>query len=89
MGPINEDWIAEHGEHWAAGRIDISGLNEEEYWDGRAEYGLAPMHTTSWNALSEWLDTLETDVLLSFEELILGYQWATKREIRWWKDENE
>ena len=83
MGPINEDWIAKHGEHWAAGRIDIYGVPGEHY---PIEYGLPPMHVEDWNALSDFLNTLETDRLLSFEELILGFQFATKREIRWCKE---
>jgi len=83
MGPINSDWIAKHGEHWAAGRIDIYDVPGEHY---PLEYSLPPMHVEDWNALSDWLDTLETKELLSFEELILGFQWATKTEIRWCKE---
>lgn len=84
MGPINSDWIAKNGGHWAAGRIDIYGVPEEHY---PLEYSLPPMHYEDWNDLSDWLDVLETDRLLSFEELILTFQWLTKIQIRWWKNE--
>ena len=84
MGPINSDWIKENGEQWAAGRIDIYGVPEEHY---PLEYSLPPMHYEDWNDLSDWLDVLETDRLLSFEELILTFQWLTKIQIRWWKNE--
>jgi len=54
MGPINENWIAKHGDGWSAGRIDIRDDTKEGYavW---GEYGVAPMHSEYWNALSDYL----------------------------------
>lgn len=84
MGPINEDWLKEHGDHWAAGRIDIYGVPGEHY---PIEYSLPPMHVEDWNKLSDWLDTLETEELWSFEDLIGNFQLIHDTKIRWWKNE--
>ena len=86
MGPINQKWIEEHGDCWAGGRIDIYGVPGEHY---PIEYGLPVMHTEDWNALSDWLDDLETEELWSFEDLIGNFQLIHDTKIRWWKDDNE
>ena len=83
MGPINKDWIAKHGEHWAAGRIDIYGVPGEHY---PIEYGLPPMHGEDWNALSDWLDTVETDDLWKYEHLIEKFEEYYGKKIRWADD---
>jgi hypothetical protein len=83
MGPINSDWIKENGEHWAAGRIDVSGSDEE------VTYRLSPMHCEDWGALSHWLDHHVTPELWTYEELIDTFEKkCLKRKIRWWKDDN-
>ena len=84
MGPINQKWIEEHGDCWSGGRIDIYGVPGEHY---PIEYGLPVMHTEDWNALSDWLDNLETAELWSFEDLIGNFQLIHDTKIRWWKDE--
>lgn len=71
--------------HYSAGRIDIRDSSKEGY-DGWNEYGLAPMHGEDWNALSDWLDTLETDDLWTYEQLIEYFQYQYGQEIRWAKD---
>ena len=86
MGPINKAWCDEHGNHWSGGRIDIYGVPGEDY---PIEYGLPIMHSEDWNALSDWLDNLETDELWSFEDLIGNFQLIHDTKIRWWKDDNE
>lgn len=86
MGPINRKWIEEHGDCWAGGRIDIYGVPGEHY---PIEYGLPVMHTEDWNALSDWLDDLETEELWSFEDLIGNFQLIHDTKIRWWKNESQ
>ena len=81
MGPINQKWIQEHGEGWSAGRIDIRDDTKHGY-DGWYEYPLPPMRTDNWNDFSDWLDTLETEELLSLEEIIKRYG----KPIRWCKE---
>ena len=80
MGPINSDWIAEHGEHWAAGRIDIYGVPGEHY---PIEYGLPPMHVEDWNALSDWLDEFESEKQVPYDELIALFENYYGKKIRW------
>ena len=85
MGPINKAWCDEHGDYWSGGRIDIRGVPDEPWG---LEYGLPIMHTEDWNALSDWLDNLETEKLWSFEDLIGNFQLIHDTKIRWWKDDN-
>jgi hypothetical protein len=80
MGPINEDWIAKHGTGWCAGRIDIQG-EPDNPWG--SEYGVAPMRTEDWNALSDYLWDLRTDKLLSYEDLIEQFEEHYGKKIRW------
>ena len=70
-------------ESYSCGRIDIYGLDEEEYWSGKHEYGLAPMRTEDWNAFSDWLDEMQTEELWSYEKLIEHFQYYNKADIRW------
>ena len=83
MGPINADWIKEHGDHWAAGRIDIYGVEGEHY---PLEYRLPPMHIEDWLAFSEWLRSYTSKELRSFDGLVAEFEWATGKTIRWWKE---
>jgi len=84
MGPINAKWIEEHGDCWAAGRIDIYGVPDEPY---PIEYSLPPMHNEDWNDLSDWLYNLETEELLSFDALIALFELEVGNKIQWWKEE--
>lgn len=85
MGPINSDWIKEHGDCWAAGRIDIYGVPDEPY---PIEYSLPVMNSIDWEDFSKWLDDLETEELLSLEGILEKYFVDTGRIIRWWKEKN-
>jgi len=70
-------------ESYSCGRIDIRGLDEEEYYSGWYEYGVAPMRTEDWNALSDWLDDLEDESLITYEELIRQFEEHQGKPIRW------
>lgn len=70
-------------ESYSCGRIDIYGLDEEEYWCGKHEYGLAPMRTEDWNAFTDWLYQMQTEELWSYEKLIEHFQYYNKADIRW------
>jgi hypothetical protein len=72
-------------EYYCAGRIDIRDDSKEGY-DGWHEYSLAPMRTEDWNALSDWLDDLETDELMSYGDLIESFQLWYGKSIRWADD---
>ena len=80
MGPINTDWIAEHGDYWAAGRIDVYG--EEGY---PSEIALPPMHDRDWERFSRWLETFETEFVWPLTLLVAEYE-KTHQPILWVKD---
>ena len=73
-------------ENYAAGRIDIRDDTKYGY-DGWNEYGLPPMRTEDWNALSEFLWDFETEELLSFEDLIAQFEKHYGKKIRWIENE--
>jgi hypothetical protein len=77
MGPVSLDWIKQHGDCWAAGRIDIYGP-----WYHPDEYGLPPMHKEDWIKFSDWLDNLKTKHKWSFKRIISEYE-KTNPKIRW------
>jgi hypothetical protein len=70
--------------HYACGRIDIRDDSKKGY-DGWDEYGVAPMHGEDWNALGDFLWDLETDVQLSYEQLIERFELWYGKQIRWIK----
>lgn len=72
---------------YSGGRIDIRGLDKDEYYSGWHEYGLPLMATTSWYPFAEWLNSLETERLLAYEEIIQRFESETGNTIRWWSDE--
>lgn len=72
--------------YYSCGRIDISGLDEEEYYNGSHEYSLPVMHSEDWNALSDWLDRLSGEKVVPYESLIMLFEAQYGRKIRWWDD---
>lgn len=84
-----ETWTYEDiMQHYSCGRIDIRDSSKEGY-DGWDEYGLEPMPSEDWNALSEYLWDLTTDTQLSYDDLIAGFEEHYGKKIRWWKDDDE
>ena len=71
-------------ESYSCGRIDIYGLDEDEYWGGKSEYGVGVMKTESWNLLSDYLDDYESRELVSYEDLIEDFETRSKHKIEWW-----
>ena len=71
--------------HYACGRIDIRDDSKYGY-DGWDEYSVAPMQAEDWNALSEFLDTLETEELLPYDTLIEQFEAHYGKKIRWAKN---
>ena len=88
MGPINMDWIKEHGSDWAGGRIDVYGT-DSDYPD---ELGLPIMKAVDYNKFSDWLETVETDAVWTLQQLVEQYE-KTNSKIVWhrtprWEMEN-
>ena len=69
--------------YYAGGRIDIYGLNEEEYYCGRSEYSLPIMHGEDYNDFSSWLEDFQTHELWSYNDIIEEYEQYRKKKIRW------
>ena len=82
MGPINSDWIAKHGDCWAAGRIDVHG--EEGY---PQEIALPPMHDRDWERFSRWLEIFETEEMWTLAMLVAEYE-KTHQPILWVKEKD-
>lgn len=70
---------------YSGGRIDIYGLSEQNHYCGRDEYGLPVMLTEDYNALSEYLNQLETVTVWSYEDLIKNFEQHLGHSIRWFK----
>lgn len=68
---------------YACGRIDIRGLDEQEYYDGGCEYGLGVMETESWNILSDFLYDYESSDLMSYDDLINHFETKSGHKIKW------
>ena len=81
MGPINIKWFKDRGidcgesgvmpeTNWAGGRIDVRGT-DDYYGD---ELGLPIMRDDSYGSFSRWLDSVKTEVMISFKELVEMYE---------------
>jgi hypothetical protein len=68
--------------HVASGRIDIRDSSKEGY-DGWDEYAVAPMTQRSWNDFGNWLMELETETVLTQQELEQRYEYETGRKIEY------
>ena len=103
MGPINKQFIDEHGPHWAGGRIDIrehvdlshipdevlDAMDDAEYFSHfqlspwGEEYGLPIMHAEDFCKLRDWLKTLKTESVLSYDDLITRFETENYLKVRW------
>jgi len=52
------------------------------------EYSLPVMNIIDWEDFSEWLDELETETLLSFNELVAQFEQTVGKKIQWLKEKN-
>ena len=74
MGPINRDFLKEHGSGWSGGRIDCyydgEDESEIEYCYGRrTEIGTPIMTNESWNILTDFCETYTCETLPEFDQL--------------------
>jgi len=85
MGPICTSWHDARNttEQWCGGRIDIYGLDSEQYWGGCFEYSLPIMDERSWVLLSDWLDSYVTRELVSLDQLLDDFTRETRHKITW------
>lgn len=91
MGPITERWYEKHGitsrdDTWCGGRIDVYGLDENEYFEGRTEYSVPIMFGHDWYDFGGWLQDIQTDTIWSFEDLVDLYEKESNSKIRWFEE---
>lgn len=70
--------------YYAGGRIDIRDDTKFGY-DGWDEYSLPIMDGEDWNALTEFLETLDTEEVLSYNTIIEMFEQDYGKKIRWAK----
>ena len=69
-------------QEYATGRVDVSGLDPDEYYDGKTEYSAPMMKKESWYGFSYFLKELKTNELYSFDELVKEYE-KNNSKIEW------
>ena len=74
--------------HYATGRIDIYGLDDEKYYCGRDEYGVNVMTQDSWSVLTNWLENFTSEELVPYKELLEEFEKDTGHKIEWFKHES-
>jgi hypothetical protein len=65
---MNNDWIKENGDNWAAGRVECFD-SEDSYGYANREYSLI-IDQKDWNEFHDYLLSITTDQLKTLEELI-------------------
>ena len=85
--PVRE--YKDYLESYSCGRIDIRGLDEEDgYWCGQHEYGVASMRSEDWDALGDWLYDFKSEELVPYDLLIEQFETHYKKQIRWVNNES-
>lgn len=79
MGPVKKSFIEKYGDDWAGGRIDIH-LPDKEYND---EYPMEFIKIKDWRKLGAWIWNLETESVLSKEEILSRYEKETGNKIEY------
>jgi hypothetical protein len=75
--------VDEPTEYYSCGRLDFwNPYSDSHYPD---EMGVPPMRAEDWNSLSDWLDTFETDKVMTLQEIVTEYE-KTNPKIRFWVD---
>ena len=73
-------------EHYAGGRLDFwNPYSDSMYPD---EMGVPLMRAEDWRSFGDWLNTYETDDVLTLEQLVYVYE-QKNPPIRWWKEKEE
>lgn len=88
MGPISLQWYRDRGidpnlQQYAGGRIDVYGMNENDYYAGATAIGLPVMKAQCFNSLSAFLRGFTSSSLLRYDELIMLYYAEGNPEIEY------
>jgi spore coat polysaccharide biosynthesis protein SpsF (cytidylyltransferase family) len=90
MGPVPR-WYVENGldykeTPYAGGRIDVYGLNSEEFYKGKTELSLPIMREEDYYVFSDWLESFHSEELMSLKQIINLYE-KDNPKIRWFNQE--
>jgi hypothetical protein len=88
MGPVSLQWYRDRGidhklQQYAGGRIDVYGVNENDYYAGKTAIGLPIMKAQCFNALSDFLRGFTSSELLRYDDLIALYYAAGNPQIEY------
>jgi hypothetical protein len=73
--------VFEPTEYYSCGRLDFWNPYENSMYPD--ELGVPPMRAEDWNSFGDWLDTFETDKVMTLQELVTEYE-RTNPPIRFW-----
>lgn len=83
MGPISLQWYRNRGipfvdkstpaVMYAGGRIDVYGVSEDDYYEGKTAISLPVMTASSFNAFSTFLSNFKSDTILNYDQLVTLY----------------
>ena len=86
MGPISLQWYRDRGipfidkgtpaVTYAGGRIDVYGVSEYEFYEGKTAIALPIMAASSFNTFSVFLQDVKTHKLLKYDQLVELYYLA-------------
>lgn len=91
MGPISLQWYRDRGidhklQQYAGGRIDVYGVSEDSYYEGKTALGLPIMKAQCFNSLSAFLQGFSSSELLSYDDLLALYYAAGNPQITYAPD---
>lgn len=76
---LNEEWIKEHGNHWAAGRIECWRYNEDtEGWEGYPLHEIFfVVHVDDYQDFMYTVEQMRTERLIDLKELNFRFHTQT------------
>ena len=77
MGPINANWIKQHGNNWAMGRIEVRSGQLD--WSDQ-EYGIC-VDSKDWETLDDFLSRLKTETMLTKDQLCAMFESKTGNKL--------
>ena len=76
-----EEFAEKYGEDWCVGRIDVMDIEDQPHG---LEYQVPIMERKCWLQFADLLDRLETEKILSYQQLI-GLYLQKHGEVMWLK----
>jgi hypothetical protein len=95
VGPSDMYWYHKNGfmeddiviDYWCGGHIEIRGLDQSEFKNGRYKYDLPIMNEESWYKFTNWLERFKSKDLLSYDDLISKFERTKNHKIIWFEED--